>query len=369
MLIKSLNELDELVGMKVLKTDIVRQVKALIMDKKRGKDKASDYSLNTLLCGTPGVGKTVVGVILAKIWYALGFLNPGVKVSGGGGIEGIVESTLIIALGVKLIEILRSLSPWLFYGGIILMFLIILSIWVSKNKVEQRRIARMQSGDVENSDIVSVVSRKDFVAEYMGQTDQKTMKLIEANKGKVLFVDEAYSLYGGYNDPYGQQALTTLNQYMTEHPKDVIVIFAGYEDKMKQGIFKAQEGLVSRFSWRFECAGYSADELVEMFFKKLEKEEWIIEDKDSIAKLIKENHKLFKAYGRDIGRLINYSKASAMEKSFEDTYVIREYDFINIDDVTKAINTFKGNNIGDMDESKSKTSPEEVLRRLIDKTE
>lgn len=362
-LINSLNELDEMVGMEELKKDISRQVKALIMDKKRGKDKEDNYTLNTILCGTPGVGKTQVGIILAKIWYALGFLSPTTDVSGSS-VEGIVESALLIALGFKLLEILRSLSPWLFYAGILLISVIIMIIIAGRRHAEQRRKNRLLSGDIVNEDVVSVVSRKDFVADYMGQTSTKTMDLIKANKGKVLFVDEAYSLYGGYNDQYGQDALTTLNQYMTEHPKDMIVIFAGYEDKMKQGIFKAQEGLVSRFAWRFECAGYSAEELVEMFFRKMEKGDWVVEDKERIAKLIADNHPSFKAYGRDINRLMGYAKASSMERCFEEE-TIREYDFVNFGDVEKAIKTFKGNNIGEVEKKKSET-PEELIRKIIE---
>lgn len=95
--------------------------------------------------------------------------------------------------------------------------------------------------------IIKVVTRADFVDRYVGWTSPKTIKLLEENLGKVLFVDEAYSLINGPHDEFGMEALTALNLFLSQRPREIIVVFAGYKDLLQTGVYSVQPGLKRRF--------------------------------------------------------------------------------------------------------------------------
>lgn len=109
-------------------------------------------------------------------------------------------------------------------------------------------------------------SRKDFVAEYEGQSAVKTAKTIDSAMGGVLFIDEAYALVqerDGRNDPFGQEALDTLLARMENDRDRLVVIIAGYSTDIDR-LLETNEGLRSRFATRIEFDTYSPDELLEI---------------------------------------------------------------------------------------------------------
>ncbi len=168
-------------------------------------------------------------------------------------------------------------------------------------------------GQINDRDLIRVVSRQDFVAEYLGQTATKTKALLYANLGKVLFIDEAYSLYNGERDQFGIEALTTLNLFMSENPDGIAVIFAGYKELMKYGVFRVQPGLPRRFMWHFECTGYDGEQLADIFYRQVYQDGWGIRKSDyqAIRKLMCDNSDMFKSYGGDTERLLFYSQLEA----------------------------------------------------------
>lgn len=110
------------------------------------------------------------------------------------------------------------------------------------------------------------VSRKDFVAEYEGQSAVKTARTIDRAMGGVLFIDEAYSLVqerDGRADPFGTEALDTLLARMENDRDRLVVIIAGYSKDIDR-LLEANDGLRSRFSTRIEFDSYSADEIVDI---------------------------------------------------------------------------------------------------------
>ena len=111
--------------------------------------------------------------------------------------------------------------------------------------------------------------RPDLVASYVGQTGPKTRnKVLQARDG-VLFIDEAYSLTeGGMND-FGPEAIAELVAMMEEHRERLVVIAAGYADRMEY-FLRANEGLASRFSERVFFPDYSKSELVEILEREAE---------------------------------------------------------------------------------------------------
>lgn len=109
-------------------------------------------------------------------------------------------------------------------------------------------------------------SRKDFVAEYEGQSAVKTARTIDRAMGGVLFIDEAYALVqerDGRADPFGTEAMDTLLARMENDRDRLVVIIAGYSDEMDR-LLESNDGLRSRFSTRIEFDSYSPEEIVDI---------------------------------------------------------------------------------------------------------
>jgi type VII secretion ATPase EccA len=109
-------------------------------------------------------------------------------------------------------------------------------------------------------------ARKDFVAEYEGQSAVKTTKTIDRALGGVLFIDEAYALVqerDGRTDPFGQEALDTLLARMENDRDRLVVVIAGYRADIDR-LLETNEGLRSRFATRIEFDSYSPEEILEI---------------------------------------------------------------------------------------------------------
>ena len=102
--------------------------------------------------------------------------------------------------------------------------------------------------------------RYNIVDKYLGGTAPRVHKLFEQANGGVLFIDEAYSLVDGERGLYGDEAINTIVQEMENHRSDVIVIFAGYPDKMK-AFLDSNPGLTSRIAFHVRFDDYDTDEL------------------------------------------------------------------------------------------------------------
>ena len=116
-------------------------------------------------------------------------------------------------------------------------------------------------GYLRRGHVVSV-TRDDLVGQYVGHTAPKTKDVINRAMGGVLFIDEAYYLYRAGNErDYGQESIEILLQYMENHRADLVVIMAGYADRM-EAFFASNPGLSSRIAHHLEFPDYSLDELV-----------------------------------------------------------------------------------------------------------
>ena len=106
------------------------------------------------------------------------------------------------------------------------------------------------------------VTRDDLVGQYIGHTAPKTRDVIKKAMGGVLFIDEAYYLYRPENErDYGQEAIEILLQIMENNRDDLVVILAGYKDKMEK-FFHSNPGMRSRIAHHLDFPDYSADELL-----------------------------------------------------------------------------------------------------------
>ena len=106
------------------------------------------------------------------------------------------------------------------------------------------------------------VTRDDLVGQYIGHTAPKTKEVIKKAMGGVLFIDEAYYLYKPENErDYGQESIEILLQVMENNRDDLVVILAGYKDKMDR-FFMSNPGMRSRIAHHIDFPDYSADELL-----------------------------------------------------------------------------------------------------------
>ncbi|KPV53784.1 rubsico expression protein CbbX, partial [Kouleothrix aurantiaca] len=107
-----------------------------------------------------------------------------------------------------------------------------------------------------------VATRDDLVGQYVGHTAPKTKEVLKRAMGGVLFIDEAYYLYRPENErDYGQEAIEMLLQVMENQRDDLVVILAGYKDRMDT-FFQSNPGFRSRIAHHLEFPDYSLDELI-----------------------------------------------------------------------------------------------------------
>jgi probable Rubsico expression protein CbbX len=105
------------------------------------------------------------------------------------------------------------------------------------------------------------VTRDDLVGQYIGHTAPKTREVLKRAMGGVLFIDEAYYLYRPENErDYGQEAIEILLQVMENQREDLVVIFAGYKDRMDT-FFRSNPGMSSRVAHHIDFPDYTPQEL------------------------------------------------------------------------------------------------------------
>ena len=115
-------------------------------------------------------------------------------------------------------------------------------------------------GFVRRGQLVSV-TRDDLVGQYIGHTAPKTKEILKKAMGGVLFIDEAYYLYRPENErDYGQEAIEILLQVMENQRDDLVVILAGYSDRMDR-FFSSNPGFRSRIGHHIDFPDYTNDEL------------------------------------------------------------------------------------------------------------
>lgn len=107
------------------------------------------------------------------------------------------------------------------------------------------------------------VGRGDLVGKYVGWTAPTIQKKFSDAKGSVLFIDEAYSLVDDRNGSFGDEAINTIVQEMENHRDDVVVILAGYPDKM-EGLLQKNPGLRSRIAYHVPFNDYDTAALCEI---------------------------------------------------------------------------------------------------------
>jgi probable Rubsico expression protein CbbX len=200
-------------------------------------------------------------------------------------------------------------------------------------------------GYVRKGHVVSV-TRDDLVGQYIGHTAPKTKEVLKKAMGGVLFIDEAYYLYRPENErDYGQEAIEILLQVMENQRDDLVVILAGYKDRMDT-FFRSNPGMSSRIAHHIDFPDYSPDELLAIAQKMAEQMNYRFDEaalaalRDYIARRITQPHF---ANARSIRNALDRARLRQANRLFTTGLVLAATDLMQIsaDDI-RASRVFAG---------------------------
>jgi len=192
-----------------------------------------------------------------------------------------------------------------------------------------------------------VVSRADLIAGYVGQTAIKTMKVLQAAKGGVLFIDEAYSLGVGEDEQkssFGKECIDTINKFLSENTSDFILIIAGYKDELDRHFFSINKGLERRFPWHYDITDYSVENLKDIFMYQVLNNNWFFDSgctSSAIKDLFTEYSELFENNGGDTLMIFDKAKIHHSRRVFGLKKKFKKS--LSISDVRLGIETMKLN--------------------------
>jgi SpoVK/Ycf46/Vps4 family AAA+-type ATPase len=237
-----LEELNNMIGMKELKNNIVDQILYFVQELHKNKNASGDF-MHTVIYGPPGTGKTEIAKMMGKIYSKIGILDKGT---------------------------------------------------------------------------FKKVTRSDLIAGYLGQTALKTRDIIKESLGGVLFIDEAYALGNPEKkDSFSKECIDTLCEALSDNKENLMVIIAGYEAELKECFFNYNQGLDSRFTWRFKTDNYTSEDLYNIFIKKVKDIGWELHEDSKITPgFFKKNYDYFKFFGRDIETVLAKTKIAHSKRVF-----------------------------------------------------
>lgn len=155
---------------------------------------------------------------------------------------------------------------------------------------------------------LAAVTRDDLVGQYIGHTAPKTKEVLKRAMGGVLFIDEAYYLYRSENErDYGQESIEILLQVMENQREDLVVILAGYRDRMET-FFKGNPGMSSRVAHHLDFPDYSAEELIAIAKLMLEEQQY---------RFSPEAEKVFHAYLLKRMQMPNFANARSVRNALD----------------------------------------------------
>jgi probable Rubsico expression protein CbbX len=180
------------------------------------------------------------------------------------------------------------------------------------------------------------VTRDDLVGQYIGHTAPKTKEVLKKAMGGVLFIDEAYYLYKPDNErDYGSEAIEILLQVMENQRDDLVVILAGYKDRMDI-FYQSNPGLASRIANHIHFPDYSAEELLKIGEIMLAEQQYRITEEGKKVFLqyieLRKQQPLF-ANARSIKNAIDRARMRQANRIFElnSTVELSKSDIVTLD--------------------------------------
>jgi probable Rubsico expression protein CbbX len=197
-------------------------------------------------------------------------------------------------------------------------------------------------GYIRKGHLISV-TRDDLVGQYIGHTAPKTKEVLKKAMGGVLFIDEAYYLYKPDNErDYGSEAIEILLQVMENQRDNLVVIFAGYKDKM-DSFYESNPGLSSRVANHIEFPDYTKEELIKISRLILQEQQYRMteEAEDALLDYIAHRSKLsLFANARTVSNAIDTARMRHANRMFNsDASLLTKTDLVTIhwDDITGSV--------------------------------
>lgn len=195
-----------------------------------------------------------------------------------------------------------------------------------------------------SNDQITIGKRTDFIADYLGQTANKTKRFLDKAKGGVLIIDEIYSLSSGNedHDSYAKEAIDTINQYLSENKKDILCIVIGYEKEVQRCFFDLNKGLNRRFPFRYTIEEYDMEQLKNIFVYQVHAGKWKFSDPDAIkhvVKLFTDKRQYFRDFGGDTETYFLFTKNARSKRLFGKILDSSKFT-LEISDLEKGMDAF-----------------------------
>lgn len=287
-----LRELNSMIGIASLKSAILDQL-LYYLQGFHLQGCADDYK-HTVLCGPPGSGKTEIAKIIGRMYSKMGVIK---KPVGTGTATG---------------------------------------------------------SSVGTTHSFKKITRADLVAGYLGQTAIKTKGVITESLGGVLFFDEAYSLgHKDGGDTFSKECADTLCESLSHNREHIMFIVAGYEKELDANFFSLNQGLESRFVWRFNIDKYTYDDLWQIFQHKVKVAGWTCNDAliNGGKAWFKTKFDTFTGLGRDVDSLLFKTKIAHSRANYGKCDELTKY-MLSIGDLDAGYNLFMKSRSGSADAEK-----------------
>jgi probable Rubsico expression protein CbbX len=187
-------------------------------------------------------------------------------------------------------------------------------------------------GYIAKPKVVSV-TRDDLVGQYVGHTAPKTREVLKRAKGGVLFIDEAYYLYRPENErDYGQESIEILLQVMETERDDLVVILAGYKDRMET-FFRSNPGMGSRVAHHLHFPDFTVEELAQIGDLMVAQQEYELDDdaREAFREYIERRVQRPRfAYGRSIRNAIDRARLRQASRLYDRREELTKEDLITI---------------------------------------
>jgi SpoVK/Ycf46/Vps4 family AAA+-type ATPase len=199
----------------------------------------------------------------------------------------------------------------------------------------------LRLGFLENDNFITA-TRSDLVAKYLGQTADKTQKVIDSALGGVLFIDEVYSLGNKEGrDSFAKECIDTINLNMSRTDRPWLLIVGGYKEEIEESFLAFNRGLERRFTVKLEINGYTDIELLDILKSFIVQEKWELEDDAINIKDIKDNKENFKYFGGDMRKLFQLAKENYYVRSIKTSLTLDGLQKkLSRDDFQKSIEHF-----------------------------